>query len=87
MEGTGGTPATAATREKRPTNEEEKEEEEEEEEEAGAVKWHYIDCGEGAEKFVLKVSKLLPLISEQQKVTNTPYICPLLSISGRQQIF
>jgi len=86
LEGIGGTLATAATREERPTNEKEKEEEEEEEEEAGAVKWHYIDCGERAQKFVLKVSKLLPLISEQQEASFTPYICPLLPISRRQQI-
>jgi len=50
------------------------------------MKWHYIDCGKRAEKFVLKVSKLHPLISEQQEVSNTLYICPLLPISGRQQI-
>jgi len=86
LEGTGNTLATTATREERPTNEEEKEEEEEEEE-AGAVKWHYIDCGERAQKFVLKVSKLLPLNSEQWEASFTPYICPLLPISGRQQIF
>jgi hypothetical protein len=49
LEGTGGTLAMAATREERSTNEEKEEEEEEEEEEAtGAVKWHYIDCGERA---------------------------------------
>jgi hypothetical protein len=40
------------------------------------VKWHYIDCRERAQKFVLKVSKLPSLISEQQDVSNTPYICP-----------
>jgi len=50
LEGSGGALATAATREERPTNEEEKEEEEEEEEEAGAVKWHYIDCGESGRR-------------------------------------
>jgi hypothetical protein len=35
-------------------------------------KWHYIDFRGRAQKFVLKVSKLRPLISEQQAMSDTP---------------